>query len=127
VSAPVSVGRIKLSDGATLKLDPEVGSILLSRPATLQGILTLLEETREFMLKLGLRLGDHYQLEVLRWVDHEVEGWSRVEVKVALLEAGASEASKRGLDELALLEGLVSMAARTLPHEVRQEVLITVE
>lgn len=109
------------------RVDLEAMGTLLSRPALLQGILTLLERAREFMWRLGLRLGEHFQFEVSLWVDYEVDGWSYLQVKAALLGAGVSLMAEGEIDKFALLKALTSIATQTLPREARREVVVSVE
>jgi hypothetical protein len=101
-----------------VRLDHETIIDLLSRSIVFP-ILTLLERIRESMEEIGLRIGEHFQVEISRWVDEEVEGWNYLQIKVTLLGSV--------IDRFVLLKSLISMATQILPQQVRQEVVISVE
>jgi hypothetical protein len=71
------------------------------------------------MRMVGLRMNEHFLIEISRWTDYEVEGWSYLQIKIKLLE--------RGIDKFALLKSLISMANQTLPEQTRREIVILVE
>jgi hypothetical protein len=109
------------------KIDFEAMNALQSWPTLLKTILMLLEKASSFMEGIGLRLGEHFQFEISRWIDYEVEDWSYMQIKVTLLEAGMKLMDERGIDKFMILETLTSMATQILPQEVRREIVIMVE
>jgi hypothetical protein len=68
---------------------------------------------------VGLRMNKHFLIEISRWVDCEVEGWSYLQIKIKLLE--------RGIDKFMLLKSLISMANQILPEQTRREIVMLVE
>ena len=109
------------------KLDLETINNLASRPTVFSYIWTFLERVHEFMGGIGLRMNEHFQIEVSRWIDEEVEGWNYLQIKVTLLGSGMSEISKIGIDKFMLLKSLISMATQILPQQLRQEIVVLVE
>jgi hypothetical protein len=101
------------------EIDLEIVSDLLLQPTILCGILRLLERIHEFMRMVGLRMKEHFLIELSRWVDYEVEGWNYLQIKIKLLE--------RGIDKFALLKSLISMANQILSEQTRREIVILVE
>jgi len=101
------------------EIDLEIVSDLLLQPTILCGILRLLERIHEFMRMVGLRMKEHFLIEISRWTDYEVEGGSYLQIKIKLL--------KRGIDKFVLLKSLISMANQTLPEQTRREIVILVE
>ena len=101
------------------EIDLEIVSDLLLQPTTLCDILRLLESIHEFMRMVGLRMNEHFLIELSRWTDYEVEGWSYLQIKIKLLE--------RGIDKFVLLKSLISMATQILPAQTRREIVILVE
>jgi ABC-type multidrug transport system fused ATPase/permease subunit len=67
------------------EIDLEIVSDLLLQPTILCGILRLLERIHEFMRMVGLRMKEHFLIEISRWTDYEVEGWSYLQIKIKLL------------------------------------------
>ena len=109
------------------KLDFETINNLVFQPTVFSDILTFLDRMHEFMKTVGLRMYEHFQIEISRWIDEEVEGWNYLQIKVTLLGSGISEISGRGVDKFVLLKSLISMATQILPQELRQEVVVLVE
>jgi len=109
------------------KIDFETINNLLSQPTVFPDILTFLEEVHEFMGRIGLYMYEHFQVEISRWIDDEVEGWNYLQIKVILLGGGMSEISRRGIDKFMLLKSLVSIATQILPQQLRREVVVLVE
>jgi hypothetical protein len=109
------------------KLDFETISNLLFQPTVFWDVLTFLERTHEFMKRIELRMDEHFQIEISRWIDDEVEGWNYLQIKVILLGKGMNEMSKKGIDKFVLLKSLISMATQILPQQTRQEVTVLVE
>jgi len=70
---------------------------------------------------------EHFQVEISRWSDNEVEGWNYLQIKVTLLGSGMNKMSEKGIDKFALLKSLISMATQILPRHLRQEVIVLVE
>jgi hypothetical protein len=68
---------------------------------------------------VGLRMNEHFLIELSRWSDCEVEGWSYLQIKIKLLE--------RGIAKFLLLKILISMATQILPEQTRREIVILVE
>jgi hypothetical protein len=101
------------------EIDLEIVGDLLLQPTILCDILRLLERIHEFMRIVGLRMKEHFLIELSRWVDYEVEGWNYLQIKIKLLE--------RGIDKFALLKSLISMANQILPEQTRREIVILVE
>ena len=101
------------------EIDLEIVSYLLYQPAILCGILRFLERIHEFMRIVGLRMNEHFLIEISRWIDCEVDGWSYLQIKIKLLE--------RGIDKFVLLKSLISMATQILPEQTRREIVILVE
>jgi hypothetical protein len=101
------------------EIDLEIVSDLLYQPTILCDILRLLESIHEFMRIVGLRMNEHFQIELSRWTDYEVDGWSYLQIKIKLLE--------RGIDKFALLKSLISMATQILSEQTRREIVILVE
>jgi hypothetical protein len=101
------------------EIDLEIISDLLYQPAILCDILRFLERIHEFMRIVGLRMNEHFLIELSRWADYEVDGWSYLQIKIKLLE--------RGIDKFALLKSLISMATQILPEQIRREIVILVE
>jgi hypothetical protein len=101
------------------EIDLEIVSDLLFQPTILCDILRLLEKIHEFMRIAGLRMNEHFLIELSRWIDCEVDGWSYLQIKIKLLE--------RGIDKFLLLKSLISMATQILPEQTRREIVILVE
>jgi hypothetical protein len=101
------------------EIDLEMVSDLLLQLTTLCDILRLLERIHEFMRIVGLRMNEHFLIEISRWFDYEVEGWNYLQIKIKLLG--------RGIDKFVLLKSLISMANQTLPEQTRREIVILVE
>jgi hypothetical protein len=76
---------------------------------------------------LGLRRLEDYVIELSMWVDAEIEGWSKHQIVVKLLENGLRKIGEEGLDEFELLENMLKMASGLVPRVVLAEVLISVE
>ena len=110
-----------------IQIDPSDVEALKNINNRLSHILTFLERIHEFMGTVGLRMYEHFQIEISRWIDEEVEGWNYLQIKVTLLGSGMSEISERGVDKFVLLKSLISMATQILPQELRQEVVVLVE
>jgi hypothetical protein len=87
----------------------------------------LLEKASSFMEEIGLRLGKHFQFEISRWIDYEVDDWSYMQIKVTLLETGMKLMDERGIYKFMILETITSMATQILPQKVRREIVIMVE
>jgi hypothetical protein len=109
------------------KIDFETINNLLFQPTVFLDILTFLEGVHEFMGRIGLYMYEHFQIEISRWIDDEVEGWNYLQIKVILLGGGMSEISRRGIDKFMLLKSLVSIATQILPQQLRREVVVLVE
>ncbi|TDA42121.1 MAG: hypothetical protein DSO07_01015 [Thermoproteota archaeon] len=107
--------------------DLETIADLLSRPIILYSLSPLVNKTYEFLEIIGLHRGEHFQCEVSRWIDYEVEGWNYLQFKVTLLGAGRNELLERGIDKFTLLKNLTMIADQVLPYEVKQEIVILVE
>jgi hypothetical protein len=101
------------------EIDLEIVSDLLLQPTILCDILRLLERIHEFMRIVGLRMNEHFLIEISQWSDYEVDGWSYLQIKIKLLE--------RGIDKFVLLKSLISMATQILPKQTRHEITISVE
>jgi hypothetical protein len=101
------------------EIDLEIVGDLLLQPTILCDILRLLERIHEFMRIVGLRMNEHFLIEISRWFDYEVEGWNYLQIKIKLLG--------RGIDKFVLLKSLISMANQTLPEQTRREIVILVE
>jgi hypothetical protein len=101
------------------EIDLEIVSDLLLQPTIFCDILRLLEKIHEFMRIVGLRMNEHFLIEISRWVDYEVDGWCYPQIKIKLLE--------RGIDKFVLLKSLISMANQILPEQTRREIVILVE
>jgi hypothetical protein len=71
------------------------------------------------MRMTGLRMNEHFLIEILQWTDYEIEGWGYLQIKIKLLE--------RGIDKFVLLKSLISMATQILPEQTRREIVILVE
>jgi hypothetical protein len=92
------------------EIDLEIVGDLLLQPTILCDILRLLEKIHEFMRIVGLRMNEHFLIEISRWFDYEVEGWNYLQIKIKLLG--------RGIDKFVLLKSLISMANQTLPEQI---------
>jgi hypothetical protein len=79
----------------------------------------LLQKIRDFMKNSGLSEKEDFQIEVSRWFDYEVDGWSYLQIKVTLV--------KSGIDKFEILKSLTDLASQTLPRDVLQETAILVE
>ncbi|NHV05720.1 MAG: hypothetical protein HA495_00090 [Thaumarchaeota archaeon] len=79
----------------------------------------LLQKIRDFMKNFGLSEKEDFQIEVSRWFDYEVDGWSYLQIKVTLV--------KSGIDRFDILKSLTDLAYQTLPKNVLQETAILVE
>jgi hypothetical protein len=79
----------------------------------------LLQKIRDFMKNSGLSEKEDFQIEVSRWFDYEVDGWSYLQIKVTLV--------KSGIDRFEILKSLTDLAYQTLPRDVLQETAILVE
>jgi len=104
-----------------------ISNLLSQQPTAFWNILTFLEKVHEFMGRIGLRMYEHFLVEISRWTDEEVEGWDYLQIKVTLLGSGMSELLRRGIDKFTLLKSLISMASQILPPQLRREVAILVE
>jgi hypothetical protein len=109
------------------KLDFEAMSNLIFQPTVFLDILTFLERVREFLERIELCMYEHFQVEISRWSDNEVEGWNYLQIKVTLLGSGMNKMSEKGIDKFSLLKSLISMATQILPKHLRQEVIVLVE
>ena len=101
------------------EIDLEIVSDLLFQPTVLWDIFRFLERTHEFMRMIGLRMNEHFLIEISRWTDYEVEDWNYLQIKIKLLE--------RRIDKFVLLKNLISMATQILQEQTRREIAILVE
>jgi len=84
----------------------------------LREISRLSEKILDFMKKSGLQLGVDFSLELLKWVDYEIENWEHIEIRLVPLSDS--------MDKFDLLKNLVSIADQALSPELRREIVITV-
>jgi hypothetical protein len=90
-------------------------------------IIKLMIAIHSYLDGLGLRRLEDYVIELSMWVDAEIEGWSKHQIVVKLLENGLRKIGEGGLDEFELLENMLKMASGLVPRVVLAEVLISVE
>jgi hypothetical protein len=90
-------------------------------------IIKLMIAIHSYLDGLGLRRLEDYVIELSMWVDAEIEGWSKHQIVVKLLENGLRKIGEEGLDEFELLENMLKMASGLVPRVVLAEVLISVE
>jgi hypothetical protein len=102
-------------------------AFLVSRPRILTDSAKLLIAVHSYLGGLGLRRLEDYMIELSMWVDAEIEGWSKPQIVVKLLENGLRKISEKGLDEFKLLENMLKTASELVPRETLAEILISVE
>jgi hypothetical protein len=66
-------------------------------------------------------------IELSIWADAEIEGWSKPQIIVKLLESGLRKISEKRLDEFKLLENMLKIASEIVSREILTEILISVE
>jgi hypothetical protein len=102
-------------------------AFLISRPRILTDSAKLLIAVHSYLGGLGLRRLEDYMIELSVWVDAEIEGWSKPQIVVKLLENGLRKISEKELDEFKLLENMLKTASELVPRETLTEILISVE
>jgi len=102
-------------------------AFLVSRPRILTDSAKLLSAVHSYLGGLGLRRLEDYMIELSIWADAEIEGWSKPQIIVKLLESGLRKISEKKLDEFKLLENMLRIASEIVPREILTEILISVE
>jgi|GEM_PF-5600385 len=102
-------------------------AFLISRPGILTDFAKLLSALHSYLGGLRLRRLEDYMIELSIWADAEIEGWSKPQIVVKLLESGLRKISEKRLDEFKLLENMLRIASEIVPREILTEILISVE
>jgi len=102
-------------------------AFLVSRPKILTDSAKLLSAVHSYLGGLGLRRLEDYMIELSIWADAEIEGWSKPQIVVKLLESGLRKISEKKLDEFKLLENMLRIASEIVSREILTEILISVE
>jgi hypothetical protein len=90
-------------------------------------IVLLMIAIHSYLDGLWLRRLEDYVIELSMWVDAEIEGWSKHQIVVKLLENRLRKIGEKGLDEFELLENMLKMASGLVPRVALAKVLISVE
>jgi hypothetical protein len=97
------------------------------RPRVFADTDNLMSAIHSYLDGLGLRRLEDYVIELSMWVDAEIEGWSKHQIVVKLLENGLRKISEKGLDEFKLLENMLRIASELVPRETLAGILVSVE